>query len=210
MPANLQAIRFALPSHDAVVYLLPTLELTIQQLKSSLPASIVRIACSRYKSESRQFEFLATRFLLSIICGAEAEIAYHATGRPYLCGEDAPCISISHTKGYVAIALCDAPIGIDIEHISTRQLRLRQRFMADAEWKQALQYATPEMVAAIGWSAKEALYKLVDEPGVSLCEGLACEWRTDSLLYDSKRNNEIHVELYNDLVIAIAYEKSGI
>ena len=199
-----------MPNYDAVVYLLPTSELTIQQLKSILPTSIVQAACSRYKSQSRQFEFLATRALLSAICDSETTIAYHATGRPYLCGEDVSCISISHTEGYVAIALCDIPIGMDIEHVSARQLLLRQRFMADTEWLQALQYATPEMAAAIGWSAKEALYKLVDEPGVSLCEGLACEWRTDSLLYDQRRNNEIQVKLYNDLVIAIAYEKSGI
>jgi hypothetical protein len=63
----------------------------------------------------------------------------------------------------------------------------------------------PEVAAAIGWSAKEALYKLIDVLGTDLLEGLACEWVSEQLLRETKRQNEVYIKMLNDLVIAVAF-----
>ena len=68
----------------------------------------------RFKSESRQREWLATRALLHSTQYKGETILYNDNGKPYLAGNNRH-ISISHTNEYVAIAVSDYPIGIDIE-----------------------------------------------------------------------------------------------
>lgn len=196
---------FKFSQHGADVYLLPTSQISFEELKQQLPETLVSVALGRFKSSQRQFEFLAVRLLLRAVCGEAAQIAYYPTGRPYLYDTPQRYISISHTDGFVAIALSGKDVGLDIELLSNRQLRLRQRFMSDEEWQQALQLLQPEVAAAIGWSAKEALYKLVDVPGTDLLEGLACEWESEQLLQDAKLQNEVYIKMLNDLVIAVAF-----
>lgn len=196
---------FIFSQHGADVYLLPTSQISFEDLKQQLPETLVSVALSRFKSSQRQFEFLAVRLLLRAVCGEAAQIAYYPTGRPYLYDTPKRYISISHTNGFVAIALSGKDVGLDIELLSNRQLRLRQRFMSDEEWQQALQLLQPKVAAAIGWSAKEALYKLVDVPGTDLLEGLACEWVSEQLLRDAKHQNEVYIKMLNDLVIAVAF-----
>ena len=55
------------------------------------------------KNESRRAEWLAVRLLVKELFGSECEVAYHPTGRPYLKHGTAH-ISISHTKGFAAVA----------------------------------------------------------------------------------------------------------
>ncbi len=192
-------------SHGIEIYLLPTSQFNLDELKSYLPASIVQQACSCYKSEKRQMEFLATRFLLRKVCGESVEIDYYPTGRPFLKGEFHRHISISHTEGFVVIALHDSPVGLDVERLSQRQLSLRQRFMSDEEWTQALQFVSPDVAASIGWSVKEALYKLVDIPGTSLLDGFVCRWESASLLFDVASGSHVSVAICGNLVLAVAY-----
>lgn len=199
--------RFSFLSDDVEVYLLSTSQLSIEDFERLLPEAMLVDARERYKSETRRFEFLATRLLLRVVLGSGVEIAYHPTGRPYLRGNVCLNISVSHTDGYVAIALSVQRVGLDIEPVSSRQLRLRERFMAPTEWEQATQFASPEVVASIGWSAKEALYKLIDVPGTDLLDGLVCEWCSAQVLRDVQRGNEVLIRMCGDLVVAVAYEK---
>ena len=199
--------RFSFLPADVEVYLLSTSQLSVDDLERLLPAAMFIDASERYKSEKRRFEFLATRLLLRAVLGSGVEIAYHPTGRPYLRGNVCLNISVSHTDGYVAIALSEQRVGLDIEPVSSRQLHLRERFMAPTEWEQATQFASPEVVASIGWSAKEALYKLIDVPGTDLLDGLACEWCSAQVLRDVQRGNEVLIRMCGDLVVAVAYEK---
>lgn len=199
--------RFSFLPADVEVYLLSTSQLSIEDFKRLLPEAMLVDARERYKSETRRFEFLATRLLLRAVLGSGVEIAYHPTGRPYLRGNVCSNISVSHTDGYVAIALSVQRVGLDVERITLRQLRLRHRFMSPAECEQAERFASPEQAAAIAWSAKEALYKLVDVPGTDLLDGLACEWCSAQVLRDVQRGNEVLIRMCGDLVIAVAYEK---
>ena len=70
----------------------------------------------RFTAAHRRLEWLAVRVLLYTLSGEEKEIAYHPSGKPYL-ADDSASISISHTKGYVAVALGlpGREVGVDIE-----------------------------------------------------------------------------------------------
>lgn len=121
------------------------------------------------KNESRRAEWLAVRLLVKELFGPEAEVAYHPTGRPYLKNSTAH-ISISHTKGFAAVAYHHAaPIGMDIEYLSSRVERIASRFttQAEASYIDVLAEPVRQMYHLINWSAKETLYKLFDSPSMA-------------------------------------------
>ena len=119
--------------------------------------------------EARRAEWLAARLLVKELFGGDCEVAYHPTGRPYLKGSDIH-ISVSHTKGYVAVAYStDGPIGMDIEQISSRVERIAHRFTSIDEsiYINRVGHSERAMYQLINWSAKEALYKLYDSPSMA-------------------------------------------
>ena len=121
------------------------------------------------KNESRRAEWLAVRLLVKELFGSEAEVAYHPTGRPYL-KNSTTHISISHTKGFAAVAYhCYAPIGMDIEYLSSRVERISSRFttQAEASYIDVHDEDARQMYHLINWSAKETLYKLFDSPSMA-------------------------------------------
>ena len=121
------------------------------------------------KNESRRAEWLAVRLLVKELFGSECEVDYHPTGRPYLKGSTAH-ISISHTKGFAAVAYHHAaPIGMDIEYLSSRVERIASRFttQAEASYIDVLEEPVRQMYHLINWSAKETLYKLFDSPSMA-------------------------------------------
>ena len=63
----------------------------------------------------------------------DKEIIYSSEGKPSL-GDHSFFISISHTKGYVAVILSPiAPVGIDIEQYGHRVKRVYDRFIRPDE-----------------------------------------------------------------------------
>lgn len=121
-------------------------------------------------SRRRREEWLTVRVLLHEALGPDARIAYFPTRRPYLL-ESSLHLSVSHTHGYVAIALADYPLGMDIELWSPRALRLTPHFLLPDE--RNLLPPDPEREAVMLWSAKETAYKYFDIPGLSLTTGIA-------------------------------------
>lgn len=121
------------------------------------------------KNESRRAEWLAVRLLVKELFGSEAEVAYHPTGRPYL-KNSTTHISISHTKGFAAVAYHHrAPLGMDIEYLSSRVERIASRFttQAEASYIDVHDEDARQMYHLINWSAKETLYKLFDSPSMA-------------------------------------------
>jgi phosphopantetheinyl transferase len=117
------------------------------------------------KNESRRAEWLAVRLLVKELFGVECEVAYHPTGRPYLKNGIAH-ISISHTKGFAAVAYHhEAPLGMDIECLSSRVERIALRFttQTEASYIDVCDEDARQMYHLINWSAKETLYKLLDD-----------------------------------------------
>ncbi len=116
-------------------------------------------------SENRKREWLAVRVLLKILLNEEKEIRYTDSGRPYL-ADRSYHISISHTKGYVAVVLCkDKPVGIDIEYISSRVQKIQNRFLNERE-KSNISLQNECIHILLHWSAKESLFKVLGEQDI--------------------------------------------
>ncbi len=116
---------------------------------------------------SRRDLSAAARELLAYVLALDAPpmLAYGAHGKPELAG-GGPQISLSHTRGAVACAVSDAPVGVDVEPLG-RQIRdwgrLAERFYAPEEQSYA---GSPERFLEV-WTRKEAYLKR-DGRGLSL------------------------------------------
>lgn len=125
----------------------------------------------KYKSETRRREKLTVRILLNSLFGTSAVISYNEDGRPFLSnGYD---VSISHTRDYVAVIVSRCRrVAVDIEKISQRALKVKDKFLRPDE------KATSSLMALIHWCSKETLYKFysyehleLQEMRVNLVEG---------------------------------------
>lgn len=109
----------------------------------------------------RKCEWLSVRLLLKNLLGEEKQICYCDSGKPYL-PDGSFHISISHTKGLVAIILNkEKEVSIDIEYVSPRVERIRKRFLNNRE-EENISAKLREIHLLLHWSAKESLYKLSD------------------------------------------------
>ena len=135
-----------------------------EELVAPLPNgdALLEEARGRFKAAGRRLEWLSVRRLMHEL-GITSPIAYLPSGRPYL-KDDERRISISHTRGYAAVALhADSPIGLDIEQRTDKVCRVKDKFLSHEE-KLFLpsEKKNVESMLVI-WTAKEALFKLVDK-----------------------------------------------
>lgn len=191
---------------------------------------------SEYKSKSRRVERLIARIMFHHQCGTSAEIAYLPCGRPLLRSHDPlsqhrsyQTISISHTRGYVAILFGNHPVGIDVEYKSEHAYKIASRFLSDDELQSFLDSVIDNTVrqniATMLWSAKEAAYKFAQSDEVTVLdvaltpshgEGLLLVPGTDSPEFQyvgtleaavAGKQTTIHVYHNADAVLTLAMDR---
>lgn len=126
------------------------------------------------KSPSRKLEYLVVRVLLKALAGEEFDIAHLPSGQPYL-KHDSRRITISHTKGYVAVGIHPSALpGIDIEQVAERVLKVTSRFIRSDEFPEKEQLPAELQLkgALLHWSGKETLFKLLETDGVDFLSHL--------------------------------------
>ncbi len=136
-----------------------------------------------------------------------------SSGKPYLADASAS-LSISHTKGYVAVVLGlpGREVGIDIEQYGERVRKVAHKFMREDEQPSVFR-GTDTWSLLLHWSAKETMFKClnasevdfrrhmrilpfaVNESGVFSAE----EYRTVE-----KRRFTIHYYLFPDFVLTLS------
>ena len=91
-------------------------------------------ACQRFKYEGKRRERMSVRALMvEMNNGVLPEVSYNESGKPLL--TDGRHISISHTKGIVAVIISEHhPVGVDVEYCSDRVSRVARRFVREDEW----------------------------------------------------------------------------
>ncbi|MBO7260504.1 MAG: 4'-phosphopantetheinyl transferase superfamily protein [Bacteroidaceae bacterium] len=141
----------------------------------------------------RLLEKMAVRVLLhTLLPDPPVSIHYEPTGKPILNGGELN-VSISHTKGFVAVII--APfrhsVGVDIEPISDRVVKVAARFMGDKEYE-SLMHNSDKSVATICWSAKEALYKILGKPVVDFRNSMCLS------SFPVADSGEISVEIFTE------------
>jgi phosphopantetheinyl transferase len=112
----------------------------------------------------RLMEILAVRRALKeLFYGEEKKIVYDRYGKPSIDEPDAPFISFSHTKEYVAVIASKVPVGIDIERRGDRVQRVVPQFLTSDEI--AVLSLTPDIDLAfhLAWSGKESAFKILGQ-----------------------------------------------
>lgn len=119
----------------------------------------------------KRLEWLASRLcmkeILKINHTDRVESLSATNGKPYL-STHSHCISYTHSRKYAAaIASAETPVGIDIEDLGRRRNpRTSYLFMNEAEMDAYAADPQNELFILI-WSAKESLYKVIGEQGLS-------------------------------------------
>lgn len=146
------------------------MEESLEVLLALLPDAR-RISCmqelNRFVSEHRKMEWLSVRVLLYSMLQEDKEIGYSPEGKPYLT-DHSSFISISHTKGYVAVMLASSvPVGIDIEQYAQRVHKVSSRYVRPDE-RVASYQGDMTWGLLLHWSAKEAVFKRMENADADL------------------------------------------
>jgi len=159
------------------------------------------------RSRRRSIEWLSTRAMLFVLLNESKIIEYHPDGQPYL-SDHSYHISISHTKEHAAILLHDSSrVGIDIEERSERVKKIASKFISEREYIDPSKKVIHQL---LHWSAKESLFKLMNERGVDFKKHLhihpftplkrgimnATETKTDS-----SRTFRVQYEVHDEYVL---------
>ena len=155
---------------DQTQILIWYIEEPLEQLKKDLKLSKAdEFRFHKRKILSHQKEFLASRRLL-LEAGIPPHFLNHdPNGIPRL--ESGQQISISHTKTLAGIALGTKPLGIDIEVFRHKIRRIATRFLHADETFALKGNQVIEKLTLI-WTAKEALYKTLNQKGIIFSEHL--------------------------------------
>ena len=150
------------------------------------------ISTADFNTEKRKKEWLVSRLLLNEI-NPNYSISYNPFGAPEL--NNGNYISISHSKGLVAIIISQQQVGIDIEEISEKALRVSSKFVSENN----LNNLNKEKATLI-WCCKEAIYKWQQKGEV--------DFVTDIKLYPFKslEKGEIMAKFRNTQLI-LHYQK---
>lgn len=128
---------------------------------------------SAFRLDSRKQEYLAVRCLIKEVLGIDPVIDYLPSGKPILQNSEYQ-LSISHTKGYVSIALSKGKyVGIDIEYPSERVARVYERFISNEESSFIPEERQLEYYTLI-WCLKETMYKMIDRKSVIFNHHFIC------------------------------------
>lgn len=118
----------------------------------------------RVKSELKRRESLGAGYLLFLLKKrfsiAEDPVVLQG-GKPVFQGENRLHFNISHSGGYVALAFGKEPLGVDIECVKWKDLKVAKRFFRQEEYDYLAEKAGAEQtdIFCRMWTGKEAVLK---------------------------------------------------
>lgn len=119
------------------------------------------------KSESHQKGFLAVRMLLQHLNYSDYDLYYDEFGKPHL--TDNTNISISHSNDFSCIVMSDQNIGVDLEILKDKTLKIAPRYM-DIRHLEGLSETDKLIKATIVWGIKECVFKIKNQIGISFLD----------------------------------------
>lgn len=121
----------------------------------------------------QQLQQLASRMVLTVLQPSFPldQIQLNPAGKPFL--PSGSQFSISHTRGFAAtIISAETPVGIDIEFISPRVIKVEKKFLNDQEFALLAPLSEQDRIvfSSLFWSIKETVYKCWGNGGVDFAE----------------------------------------
>jgi phosphopantetheinyl transferase len=139
------------------------------------------------KAESQQKGFLAVRMLLQHIGLSDSDLYYDFQGKPHL--QNGKNISISHSHQFSVIAISTEPVGIDMELIKEKTLKIAPRYLNMSHLKN-LSLEDQTIKATVIWGIKEAVFKIKNQPGISFPNHI---FETDFNVSDKKTSAQLRL-----------------
>lgn len=113
--------------------------------------------------------FLSVRHLLYEAGYSDADLYYDAFGKPHL--KDGKYISITHSFIFSAIIISNTThVGIDIEKQRDKILRIAHKFTTTDDYNHLTNDKELTRKLTIVWGAKESLYKIYEQEGLSFLQ----------------------------------------
>jgi phosphopantetheinyl transferase len=213
-----------MPLHK-VVYLQPNTKVYLWKISEDYDALLkeVRLKDSSVtrltsmKSESHQKGFLAVRMILQHLGYTDFDLIYDAFGKPHLkpqgCSIKDLELSISHSQDFSAVAISEHKVGLDLEQLKDKILKIAPRFM-DVSHLENLSTEEKIKKATVIWGIKESIFKLKNEVGISFQNHIfeanfsfEDKTTTAQLLFNNKEENfKIHFNSEEDYIFVCAFQ----
>ena len=135
----------------------------------------------KLKSDEMKKQFLAVRKLIQLNGISLDSLSYSSEGIPFLKNETN--ISISHTKGFSAIAISPKPVGIDIQDFRDKILNISTKFINSEE----IDLIDPSSIKELTlvWCIKEATYKVHRKPGLDFKDEIKIQSISNNLSHST-------------------------
>ena len=128
---------------------------TINDLKTELLLSEDSLKLlDQRKSEIHKKQFLAIRNILKELSIDDQDLVYEESGKPFI--RDGQNISFSHSNIYVAVIISKQIVGIDIETVSDRIFKIKNKFL-ETELKYPIEFNQDTLL--VYWNIKESIFK---------------------------------------------------
>ena len=135
----------------------------------------------KLKSDEMKKQFLAVRKLIQLNGISLDRLRYTSEGIPFLNNEKN--ISISHTKGFSAIAISPKPVGIDIQDFRDKILSISKKFINSNERDLIDPSSIKELTLV--WCIKEATYKVHRKPGLDFKDEIKIQSISNNLSHST-------------------------
>ncbi len=146
--------------HDGFLYIWHLTESLEELEKKSLRHNLRKSLIYKHKQQRKQF--LAKQILLKQHHYFE-QLSYLPSGKPVL--NSGQHISITHSKNYLAIMVLSQKVGIDLEQNQEKLAKVAGKFVNESDFILNTSKENPYLWL---WTAKESIYKLIGEKGLSL------------------------------------------
>ena len=135
---------------------------SLQNLESKIVLSENSLKLlNQKKSEIQKKQFLAIRNIFKILSIKDNEVKYDKAGKPIFSQNKA--LSISHSGNYAAVIISNHSVGIDIEKINSKAMKIKHKFLdIELNYPQELN----NQISLVYWNIKECIYKAVGIKGI--------------------------------------------
>jgi 4'-phosphopantetheinyl transferase len=121
----------------------------------------------------RRLEWLAARYLLQVMTGWVYTMVKDSHGKPHLHNK-AYEISVSHSKDYTAIIIAPDLVGVDIQYLTPKLVKVAYRVLNEQKFEQLKEETKLEHLH-VYWGAKEALYKAYGKKNLDFRKNIQIE-----------------------------------
>ena len=113
------------------------------------------------KSEIHKKQFLAIRNIFKFLCFEDKDLKYDKSGKPIF--SQNKTLSISHSGNYAAVIISSHSVGIDIEKINSKAMKIKDKFLhIELNYPKELN----NQISLVYWNIKESIYKAMGIEGI--------------------------------------------